>query len=235
MKSTLLGMFAIAALFGVEKVCAASVDGNNTAVVIQKEAKAASTGWQLLCVPVDPFNIGAGAGTITLAEVFPPSIYANGSQVIVGTEGDVTATIADNVWKYGAGSGEAAGGYELVRGTTVLFKAGDASSSQDVVFCGQLNGTVTPAEGGAGSIDSVGNDTNAACSLADIFKGTGALGTANSQVFHIAAAGQSSYTVYRKRGDTWYRYFAGARPEAVELEDISLAPGEAVYFYRAAE
>jgi len=234
MKSTLLGMFAIAALFGVEKVCAASVDGNNTAVVIQKAAKAASTGWQLLCVPVDHFDIGADSETkITLAEVFPPSIYANGSQVIVGTDGDVVASIVDGAWQYG--SGDAAGGYELDRGTTVLFKAGGADPSQEVVFCGQLNETVTPARAGKGSLLPVGNDTDTACSLANIFTGTGALGTANSQVFHIAAAGDSSYTVYRKRGDTWYKYVSGARPVPVTLESISLAPGEAVYFYRAAE
>lgn len=235
MKSTLLGMFAIAALFGVEKVCAASVDGNNTAVVIQKAAKAASTGWQLLCVPVDPFNIGAGAGTITLAEVFPPSIYANGSQVIVGTNAEVTATIADNVWKYGTGTGGDASEEKLNCGTTVLFKAGGVDPSQEVVFCGQLNGTVTPAGEGTGSLLPVGNNTNTEKTLAQIFTNTGALGTANSQVFHIAAAGDSSYTVYRKRGNAWYKYVSGARPVQVTLESISLAPGEAVYFYRAAE
>jgi len=249
MKSTLLGMFAIAALFGVEKVCAASVDGNNTAVVITRQNKAASTGWQLLCVPVDHFDIGgASAGTLTLDDVLPPSLYPENSQVILNN-GGVTATITSGAWE---SSGTAMGETEMALGTSFLFynpddrntakpsalfgKTASAKTlaadpgTTDVVFCGQLNDSVNTAPSGSGLL-SVGNNTNAPKSLSAIFTSMGA----NAQIFHIDHKGDSSYTVYRNRGGTWYKYVSGSRPAVVDLGEITLDPGEAVYFYRAAE
>lgn len=67
-------------------VCAfAAVEGNNTAVVIRKDAVTSSTGWQYLAVPVRGFDI-TGQGQvkgIALADVLPPALYVEGTQLMV--------------------------------------------------------------------------------------------------------------------------------------------------------
>ncbi len=67
-------------------VCAfAAVEGNNTAVVVRKDAVTSSTGWQYLAVPVRGFDI-TGQGRvkgIALADVLPPALYVAGTQLMV--------------------------------------------------------------------------------------------------------------------------------------------------------
>lgn len=63
----------------------AAVEGNNTAVVVRKDAVTSSTGWQYLAVPVRGFDI-TGQGQvkgIALADVLPPALYVAGTQLMV--------------------------------------------------------------------------------------------------------------------------------------------------------
>lgn len=96
-------------------VCAfAAVEGNNTAVVIRKDAVVSTTGWQYLAVPVRGFDI-TGQGKVDgvpLQDVLPASMYQNETQLMVegnaeaGTEGYVpngTYTLTSGSWNSGSG------------------------------------------------------------------------------------------------------------------------------------
>lgn len=76
----------VAGLVCAVGVCAfAAVEGNNTAVVIRKDAVTSSTGWQYLAVPVRGFDI-TGQGQVkgvALADVLPPAMYEAGTELIV--------------------------------------------------------------------------------------------------------------------------------------------------------
>lgn len=82
MKAT-LAMIACLAMAGL-LTAAASVEGNNTAVVIQKDKVQASTGYQFLCVPVDGLAISGTTGSgIDISTFLPPETCTENTEVTV--------------------------------------------------------------------------------------------------------------------------------------------------------
>lgn len=82
MKAT-LAMIACLAMAGF-LTAAASVAGNNTAVVIQKDKVQASTGYQFLCVPVDGLAISGTTGSgIDISTFLPPETCTENTEVTV--------------------------------------------------------------------------------------------------------------------------------------------------------
>ena len=82
MKAT-LAMIACLAMAGF-LTAAASVEGNNTAVVIQKDKVQASTGYQFLCVPVDGLAISGTTGSgIDISTFLPPETCTKKTEVTV--------------------------------------------------------------------------------------------------------------------------------------------------------
>lgn len=85
-------------------VCAfAAVEGNNTAVVIRKDAVVSTTGWQYLAVPVRGFDI-TGQGNvkgIALADVLPPAMYEADTQLTIENNATDTGYLTDGTYTLG--------------------------------------------------------------------------------------------------------------------------------------
>ena len=82
MKTT-LAMIACLGVAGMVSA-AASVDGNNTAVVIQKDVVKSLNGYQFLCVPVNGLSIAGGTnGTLDIATFLPVTAYATDTTILV--------------------------------------------------------------------------------------------------------------------------------------------------------
>lgn len=91
MKATIA---SIACLLMAGFVAAASVEGNNTAVVIQKSVVKSKGGWQFICVPVDGLSIaGTSASKVNIATFLPSKVYAEGTEAYV-VEKDGTTKLA---------------------------------------------------------------------------------------------------------------------------------------------
>ena len=85
MKATLA---TLACLLTVGFLSAASVEGNNTAVVIRKNPVEARNGYQFLCIPVDGLNIaGEKGGEIALESVLPAATLPEDTLVMGVLEG----------------------------------------------------------------------------------------------------------------------------------------------------
>ena len=100
MKATIA---SIACLLMAGFVAAASVEGNNTAVVIQKSVVKSKGGWQFICVPVDGLSIaGTSASTVNIATFLPSTVYdANTVAYVVETSGakNVRFKLTGGTWK----------------------------------------------------------------------------------------------------------------------------------------
>lgn len=85
-------------------VCAfAAVEGNNTAVVIRKDAVVSTTGWQYLAVPVRGFDI-TGQGNvkgIALADVLPPAMYEADTQLTIENNATDTGYLKNATYTLG--------------------------------------------------------------------------------------------------------------------------------------
>ncbi len=250
MKSVLLSVFAIAALTGVQ---AASVDGNNTAVVVRRANTPSASGYQLICVPVKPFDVTGtqpdGEGTIALSELLPPATYT-GFKVTLNPTGSSTTYFSDGTAWTAQGDNDAAA--EAATGVTVktgevlwLFKGADAKDQVEanvapladetlapIVFCGEENKDLaTPTANG--QLAAIGNALSETKTLADIFTGTYAKG---AQISHIATLHDTDYTVYRYYGEGakggWKKFDkTGIHSLEGGLASVQLLPGEAVYYY----
>lgn len=236
MKSALLSMVAIATLAGVQ---AASVDGNNTAVVIRRENKASASGHQLMCVPVKPFNItGTLSGaptTFALSEILPPALYV-GCQVTLksGTTDSVIYEASDSAWTQKDNSSNAAEPMVATGDVLWLYNPADgqtntrsASANQPTVFCGEEN-SETPNINKGPSMQSLGNATSAEVSLAGLF---GTSFQEGDQISRIAEKGHVNYTTYQYLDSAWYCLGNdGGITVVPNLSDVKIAPGEALYY-----
>ena len=101
MKATLA---TLACLLTVGFLSAASVEGNNTAVVIRKNVVKSDNGYQFLCVPVNPLKIDGSTVNadgsiprIKLSTFLPPATLSGGTKItysedVVSETGIVTQT-----------------------------------------------------------------------------------------------------------------------------------------------
>lgn len=217
MKKSMLAFASCALVAGA--VMAAAVEGNNTAVVIQKEPVVSTTLYQFLIVPVKPFDItnSANASTaIPLNELLPPAGYEAGTRVYSATDASKLYTVA---W-YNPTTGEfpmvaqdtdtstftlvwASSGPKLV-GDDVTFSTGDilwlqtASKPTDpTVFCGELSAdkVIVDDENNTGMIP-FGNATSEAVRYDNGLTFTSGKPVAKGDAIYVLEADTTEYTRY---------------------------------------
>ena len=162
MKATLA---TLACLLTVGFLSAASVEGNNTAVVIRKNVVKSDTGWQFLCVPVNALNIdGSPDGTIELSTLLPPATLTNGTQVRIK---DKTDTEQGDKWvMYTVQGGKwVADGVEVDADLTGgdVFWVKDPTGSTPLQPLSALLMATTGENGSGGSGGTTGNETIIFC------------------------------------------------------------------------
>lgn len=239
MKSALLSMVALAALAGVQ---AAQVEGNNTAVVIRRDNVASASGHQLLCVPVKPFNItgvtAEGTGlTFKLGEIFPPAVYEGCKITLKSGTTDSVVYEASSERGWAQSDSQEAGfllGPDVKAGEVLwLHNPKDAIVSRAVegneptVFCGEeneVNGPIVRDQG----MQSIGNATSKGVTLAELF---GTSFQENDQISRIAERGHKNYTTYQYIKGKWYCLGNEGGIDDADLSQVTIAPGEAMYYH----
>lgn len=241
MKATLA---TLACLLTVGFLSAASVDGNNTAVVIRKNVVESDTGFQFLCVPVDGLDIANGtAKTIKLSTLLPPTTLTAGTMIIfVGGElgeNKTTATVnavegGDNVWS--PDDIELSGGqiYWLSYQAPVVNKSARTrstvttyatTSADTVIFCGQDRGNPTEVEPETGVVTPMANDSSTAIALKNITVIT-KTAPGDLDTILVIKKGSSDYKQYNYFGTKWYG------PNGADADADTIAPGEAFYYFK---
>lgn len=226
MKAT-LAMLACLSMVGF--LTAAEVTGNNTAVVIQKNAVIANGGWQLICVPVNKLDI-TNADTsdqgIPLAEILPASLYAGtGAMVRIEGANKTFATHNGTDWVYQTNE------TTLLPGTPLWVYTEDKSSADipSTVFCGQDRGnrTVPDRTELEPGMHAMKNDSSEAIAVADVVAHPKARDT-----IMILQDGDADYKYYQciTRGGVLV-WWDTAENKAADAND-TIAAGEA-FFYAA--
>lgn len=244
MKATLA---TLACLLTAGLLTAASVDGNNTAVVIRKNVVQSDTGFQFLCVPVNGLNIaGVNGGTVKLSTMLPPETLTAGTKIsLVNSTGSVTqeAAISSvegvNTWstdldlsggqifwlKVGEDA-EAANQEEASVASLSLFAtAGQEEEAangetEPIVFCGQ-DRTRSPITPGLGVLTPMSNDSSVPLKLSEVNANP-----VNLDTIMTIKSGSSDYELYDYFGGVWYG------PMGEPCNDVEIAPGEAFYYFK---
>lgn len=223
-------LFSALAVVAAVSVHAAEVAGNNVAVVIRRDNIASASGHQLMCVPVKPFDItGQGQGTITLDDILPASLYEGCSVTLKsGTTDAITYTASSGAWGQALQQAASANTSSPVLQTgEVLWLYKQNDQGDPVVFCGESNNANAPIVAN-GQLQAIGNATSAECSLADLFGTTFQEG---DQISRIAKRGDVNYTMYQYIYGSWYELGSTGGITSVNLADVKIAPGEAMYYY----
>lgn len=117
-----------------------------------------------------------------------------------------------------------------------LASAESETPASKVTFCGQQNEapSAISTNGGKETLQKIGNNTSAEIALSTLF--TDANCAVGTQLFRIAAKGDANYTVYKKRAaDSWTMLKpAGGIQTNLSLDNVMLAPGEAIYYFAIA-
>ncbi len=241
---------------------AASVDGNNVAVVIQKDPKQSANGFQFLCIPVKGFDIAQSGEkkSISLADILPPSTYklADGAEttktkpyvIIVRSSAEGVAANAQynsdgTDWVNNANDSDK---NPTLYATDVLWlNTGDMATTPNAIFCGESNGdsgaVVSPTEDHKGNVVAEGNYRSASVKISELVS-TPANGDWLYVTQHSTEENETSdylYYTYDQRG--WLKWgkkaVSGLGGTTVEVEDWvpvedtdTIAAGEAFYFYR---
>lgn len=147
MKKSMLAFASCALVAGA--VMAATVEGNNTAVVIQKEPVVSTTLYQFLIVPVKPFDItnSANASTaIPLNELLPPEGYVKGTVVYSATKTPrVTYKVVDlnddgvNEWTADEENPIGNDDKPFSTGDILWLQTAGGAPTDPTVFCGELS------------------------------------------------------------------------------------------------
>lgn len=239
MKKSMLTL--VGCVLAAGSVMAAEVAGNNTAVVIQKDAVVSNNYYQFLIVPVKGFDItGTGnAQSLTLAEILPPAAYTTGTKVYKANEDTPTIyTVQDAEWKKDGTT--PANGTPIDAGT-ILWMLTDTTDVASTVFCGELvkdGNTVTPV---AGKFVTFGNATSNAIPYANIVNATseetlkiGVVGgVLRGDQIYLLQEGSSDYLILRYNGTIWTKPNpAGGLYIPANTEADKLPAGAAGYYYR---
>ena len=239
MKATLA---TLACLLTVGFLSAASVEGNNTAVVIRKEVVKSDTGFQFLCVPVDGLSIdGAPTGKIKLSTLLPVATLPNGTYAM-----DLAG------YKSFARDGAWTDDWDLDGGTPFWVKYGEGESTEEeeddelilsavrtatpiapIVFCGQDRVRQAPnwKDLIAGNTVVLKNDSSVAITLDDAAKlATGEV-RSKDQILTIQD-GSSEYKIYTY--NVTQKKWKTGKGVAQAVTGAIIAPGEAFYYYKAA-
>ncbi|MDO5462447.1 MAG: hypothetical protein Q4F99_03040 [bacterium] len=228
MKKSMLTLVGCALAAGT--VMAAEVAGNNTAVVIQKDAVVSNNYYQFLIVPVKGFDITGGgtATTLTLAEILPPVAYTTGTTVYAANDTTNIYKVDGGAWVDGEGNNK---DDTEIPAETILWMKTSKTDVSATVFCGEQSSTevsVTPQSG----FVAFGNATSAAVEYNDI-KVDGGEATKGDLIYCVKE-GSYDYYILRYNGDNWTKPPAsgnGAYVDVVEGTDVFPA-GAAAYYYR---
>lgn len=226
----------------------AAVLGNNTAVIISKTPEVTTASYQFLCVPVRGFDITGQAGNdfVALGSFLPASTLSEGTTLILPGEGN-TQTIytvsSDGKWvKANSTAGTEALTDETepqVETGTVLWLQLPASRTPNttpntIYFVGEKGRTLAEGEklipSPAAGMVAYGNDTDTAVPLSQV-----AAAQDGDQIQCIEDGG-ATYKVYayvynaQAGGGKWLDW---SIPAFVD-DSVTIAPGEAFYYYRAA-
>ncbi|MGN0890356.1 MAG: hypothetical protein ACI4W7_01745 [Candidatus Spyradenecus sp.] len=238
MKAT-LAMIACLAMAGF-LTAAATVEGNNTAVVIQKDKIQASTGWQFLCVPVDGLAINGTEGTgIDISTFLPPASYSASTEVYVlnadGTKSTThTFMLTDGAWAAGTGTSD------MVESTTVL-KPGavlwvldgdnvqiaaegeeESASATPITFCGQSRTRTAPTRPTeAKKMTAMKNDGATPITLSAVVSDT----PQNGDQVLLIVDGRNDYQRYYYLSGHWWD------GNTTLSDDKAIQPGESFYYY----
>lgn len=243
MKKSMLTLVGCA--LAASTVMAAEVVGNNTAVVIQKDAEVSSNYFQFLIVPVKGFDItGAGQGEaqpLLLSEVLPPSVYGTGTIVYKAASPEAIYIVQPDGWEYlnavkvGEDTIIAAGtdaDNVSLNAQDILWMQTDGDPDvPDTVFCGELTTnavTVTPV---SGQFVAFGNATSLAISVAAVNAGTTPL---HGDEIYLVKPGTYDYYryFYNENKKCWTKPPVGSGSYVEIAETDVIAPGTAAYYYR---
>lgn len=234
MKATLA---TLACLLTVGFLSAAEVTGNNTAVVIRKNAVESDTHYQFLCVPVDGLDIANGTATkIKLGTLIPANTVKAGTTLILvgGDDSGATYTSNGTEWEDGAAEvgldggqifwlrspeeSQPAAAMSLSRTTPVVTYSNEEPKT--VIFCGQdrARTPVTPTQG---VVTAMANDSSKAIALTAVVAEPADLDT-----ILVIQAGSSDYKQYNYFGGVWYG------PNGANANTATIAPGEAFYYFK---
>ncbi|MGN1325704.1 MAG: hypothetical protein ACI4YA_05125 [Candidatus Spyradenecus sp.] len=246
MKAT-LAMIACLAMAGF-LTAAATVEGNNTAVVIQKDKVESKTGWQLLCVPVEGLAInGSSSGAVAISTILPPDSYDVGTSVWINSDQAFTLEEKDGnrAWTRGGsqttddltpgqifwikkpaadvGTGDPSSASGLTQSSAAVLTAEAEATSDPITFCGQNHARSTITRPSGGSTALCANDSSEALKISAIAPEGVKKG---DQIFRIQN-GKSNYQIYRRLTSGWK-----LGNDDVTDEDV-IAPGESFYYYSA--
>lgn len=221
----------ILSLLAVGSLVAASVEGNNTAVVIQKDPVASKTNYQFLCVPVDGLDITGSttAASVTLSAFLPNDSYPENSVVYplnsAGAIDTSTAYYSDGTnWHLGSKLGANADDTAIAGGTILWVYVPDARATT-TVFCGE-DRTVTATARDvlvSNSVTALKNDSSSALPISSLITGT----FANDDEILRLQGGQNNYQhiVYDETKAVWK-----SGSTSTSSADLTIAAGEAFYF-----
>lgn len=203
----------------------ATVTGNNTAVVIQKDKVESSTGWQLLCVPVNGLALsGATNAALDIDTILPPEVYDAGTKVYIDSSVAFTRAEATEEWLKGEGvtSKEVAPGtiFWIQKPGTDPSAALTAEASTSIVFCGQDRTADTRTRPEVGTLALMKNDSSSPLAIKDVVSNA----QKGDEIMRVAG-GKRNYKVYQRFSSEWKDPTDGS-----SAQTVTIAPGESFYY-----
>lgn len=240
MKAT-LAMIACLAMAGF--LTAATVEGNNTAVVIQKDKVQASTGWQFLCVPVDGLAIsGAKASGVDISTFLPPdSCNPNTEVYVLNAEGTKPSThtfqLTNNRWTAGSGTSNMVESNTVLKPGAILWvldgnnvqvqpaaEGGESAPATPITFCGQIRTrTAQERPSGPKKMTAMRNDGTTAITLRDVIRDGDT--PQNGDQILLIVNGRNDYQRYYYSNGNWWD------GNTTLSDNKAIQPGEAFYYY----
>ena len=237
MKGALTAVISALAL-GV--LSAAEVSGSNSAIVVEKDVRESSKGWQLLCVPVNGFSVdNATTATIDVNDFLPASYYNVGSTLYtvndagtstlactLGTDGWTGTTTelsgGQVFWVKNSEedtSAENIASFSLSASSTTT----TAESADTILFCGQERTPDAITRPDDETIALRKNDGADAIALEDLISSP-----VSGDEILVIQDGKKNYMSYYYNGAIWKNLYTRADSSAV-----TILPGEAFYYQSA--
>ena len=194
-------------------VCAfAAVEGNNTAVVIRKDAVVSTEGWQYLAVPVRGFDI-TGQGKVDgvpLQDVLPASMYQEETTLMVegNAEAGDTTYVPDGTYKLTSGSWNSSSGST---DASLLLKAAarvwlkfpvESNTTDDLFAMAGVASATTAADAATAPTETIfaGEQNTVKYLVSGEINGMTAFGNASSETVEFPA--QALATMYTSESTT---------------------------------
>ena len=234
MKKALI--FAGAALLTGAMAVAASVTGNNTVAIIEKEA-VISNSYQFLCVPLKAIDItgtkAPDAPVTTLAKLFPPANAEPNMMVTIGADTYVVQKPEGEAprWETTAGAKAIADDIPLKPGTVMWVQ----QMTKKPLFVGQTSDVAElPAANAEGGIVEAGNVNDKPLSIVDTFTEANYTLTPGVSLLYRLSHNAANYRIYHYEAvaegkNGWTVAVPGKwRREAINAAEV-IQPGEAFY------